>query len=235
MNPDSRTVFITTPAMGGKVNIQYSVSLCDTVRLLDFHGIQSRVHITDSGSLLAAERNRLTKEFLDTGFSHMLCIDADLGWPPQTVVTFLNYDLDFVAGVYPSRRETTFLFRPKKMDNGAIVRNKIGLLGMECVPAGFMLIKREAILKMQEHHKDLYFCPTGAPETEGNYCLFDTGVVNGEFWGEDYIFCNRAREAGIDIWTDMTIEFDHDGTVGRLMSVITNKKSESLEVSKSSS
>ena len=37
-----------------------------------------------------------------------------------------------------------------------------------------------------------------------------------EFFGEDYVFCNRAREAGIEIWCDPLIQFSHAGKIGML-------------------
>jgi hypothetical protein len=60
------------------------------------------------------------------------------------------------------------------------------------------------------------------------YCFFDTEVYDGEFWGEDYVFCRRVREAGFDIYVDPLIEFDHAGTVGSLIEILTTDKDKAL-------
>ena len=39
-------------------------------------------------------------------------------------------------------------------------------------------------------------------------------------WGEDYIFCKNAIEAGINIWCDPNIEFIHAGVTGKLTEVL---------------
>jgi len=220
----NKKVFIATPAYSGVVNVQYALSLSDTLMLLAKHNIETMPRISTSGSLLVAERNRLLEAFWQSNCTHMLCIDSDLGWPAQAVLAMLDANKEFVAGVYPARgNEKSFLFRPEKNPNGSIVTEK-HLLKMQYIPAGFMLISRSAIKKMREKYENLYFEPKdkncGNPEP--GYCLFNTEVYEGEFWGEDFVFCRRAREAGIDIWVDPLIQFDHAGTLGILIEALTD-------------
>lgn len=220
-------VLVVTPAYSGKVHAQYAVALADTQLLLKSKGIDISFKISASGSLLVAERNRLTQAFMDSEATHMLCIDSDLGWPPEAVLKMLEADREFICGIYPVRGHNTFTFRPDLNPNGSIKQDK-HLLKMEYVPAGFMLIKRSAIEKMQAKHKSDYFSPKHPQNPTGSgYCFFNTEVYEGEFWGEDYVFCRKATEAGVDIWADPLITFDHDGTVGVLTSVLTDKPPES--------
>lgn len=218
-------VFIATPAFSGKVNVQYAISLADTKVLLESNGIQVSTRISASGSLLVAERNRLLEAFWQSDATHILCIDSDLGWPPLAVTAMLDADKEIIAGLYPARgKSKEFIFRPEtNKDNGSIVNEK-HLLKMEYIPAGFMLIKREAIAKMRDKFPELHYKPKDpASKAESTYCLFNTEVWNGEFWGEDYIFCRNATQAGIDIWVDPFIQFDHDGTIGMFHEVLTQK------------
>ena len=86
-----------------------------------------------------------------------------------------------------------------------------------------MLISRSAVNKLVEKFPNLYYEPKDeGRKQESAYCFFDTEVWEGEFWGEDYVFCRRCREAGIDIWVDPLIQFDHDGTVGMLIQTLTS-------------
>lgn len=222
-------ILIATPAFDGKVNVQYALSFADTVSLLARHNIPVEYRITASGSLLCAERNRLMKYFMESDCTHILCIDSDLGWPPIAALALIDYDLDFVAGCYPARREKSFIFRPTYNPNNSLIIKDNKLIKMEYIPAGFMLIKKDVIKKMQNKFPELYFEPTDpALKDESGFALFNTEIWQGQFWGEDYYFCRKAREAGIEIWVDPFIEFDHAGTTGMLLNVLTNNKSLSI-------
>ena len=218
-------LMIATPAYSGNVTIPYALSYAQTAAMLPAHGIGVQPHITLSGSLLVAERNRIVQAFWESDCTHLLCIDADLGWPVQAVLAMLDTKKEFNPGVYPARGGSNeFLFRPVTNEQGNIVQDETHphLLKMNYVPAGFMLIAKSAILKMREKHPDLYYEPkdkTNNP-TPG-YCFFNTEVYEGEFWGEDFVFCRKAREAGVDIWVDPLIQFDHAGTVGMLAQALT--------------
>lgn len=217
-------IFIATPAFDGKTHVQYATSLSDTTSLLTQHGIGYQLCITVSGSILSAERNKLVSIFMQSDCTHILCIDSDLGWPAQAIPAMLLKDVEFVAGLYPTRGNKKFLFRNQTNENGSlIVDADKKLVKMQCIPAGFMLINRSAIEKMIEHHPELYFEPKDKVH-EGRYALFNTLLMDGEFWGEDYVFCRRAEAAGIDIWIDPAIQFDHAGTLGSFAEALTDKQ-----------
>lgn len=220
-------IFLGTPAYSGKVNAQFAISLAETYCDLARNNIECDIRLNCSGSLLCAERNRLVDTFLKSDCTHMLCVDSDLGWPFQCVRGLLSHDLDFVGGVYPTRRENAFLFRPIFNDDKSIRKTEKGLLEMESIPAGFMLLKRQMLEKMVRHFPHLYFSPKDPTKPSG-YALFNTEVINEEFWGEDYVFCLRARQAGFQIWVDPCIEFDHDGVRGMLLQALTEDKSKAL-------
>lgn len=218
-------VFLATPAYDGKVHVQYAIALAETNSLLATRGIPLQVQIHCSGSLITAERNRLTEKFIESDATHILCVDSDLGWPSMAVLAMIEHDVDFVCGIYPTRKDHMFLFRPIYNEDKSLVKNEKGLLKMEYVPAGFMLIKRQVIEKMREFHADLKFTPKEINEQMfAGYALFNTEVWQGEFWGEDYYFCRKAREAGFDIWVDPLVEFDHAGSRGMLLSVLSNAR-----------
>lgn len=218
-------LMIATPAYDGKVFVPYAVALSETVLLLAKHNIEVQIHITTSGSLLVAERNRILQTFMDSDCTHILCIDSDLGWPAQAVLAMINHDVEFVAGVYPSRGENSFMFRATLNPDESLIKSDNNLLSMQYIPAGFMLLKRSAIEKMKEKFPELYYEPKAeSMKFAKAWMLFNTEIWEGEFWGEDYVFCRKAREAGIDIWVDPLIEFDHAGTRGALMSVLTQEK-----------
>jgi hypothetical protein len=220
-------LMIATPAYAGKVDIPFALSFSSTMLLLNSHGIEVVPLITSSGSLLVAERNRIVQAFWESDCTHLLCIDSDLGWPAEAVMAMLNSGKEFVAGVYPARDPSKatkqYLFRPE-CDARGIIQDK-HLIKMQYIPAGFMLIAKSVITKMREKHPDLYYEPKDKRNNpEPGYCFFNTEVWEGEFWGEDFVFCRKAREAGVEIWVDPLIQFDHAGTVGMLLEVLTQNK-----------
>lgn len=217
-------IMIATPAYDGKVHVPYAIALSETTHLLLANNIEVHYNITTSGSLLVAERNRILQMFMESDATHLLCIDADLGWPAQAVTAMVLSDKEFVAGVYPSRGEKSFTFRPILNENSSIVTEG-RLLKMDYIPSGFMLLKRSVIEKIQAKFPELYYEPKhDSMKHAKGWCLFNTEVWNGEFWGEDYTFCRRAREAGVDIWVDPLIQFDHAGSRGALIEALANEK-----------
>ena len=221
-----KKVFIATPAYQGKVHVQYALALNDTCTLLRMHGFEVTIRMPVGGSLLVADRNRLVQMFWDSGCDYMLCVDSDLGWDPNAVMRLIEADKDVSGGVYPTRDKSGFNFRPAVEPSGKIVMCKDTLLlQMEYIPSGFLLIKRNVIATLRDKYPELYYCPKdiNSDQTSG-YCFFNTEVYDGEFWGEDYVFCRRLREAGFDIYVDPLIEFDHAGTVGSLIQVLTTDK-----------
>jgi hypothetical protein len=158
----------------------------------------------------------------------MFCVDSDLGWPAQAVLAMLSKKVPFIAGVYPARLEKSFLFRPSlNSDGSVVVDQEKGLLKMEYIPAGFMLLERKVLETMIEKNPHTKFVPKDPANTTGSgHALFNTEVYEGEFWGEDFVFCRLARAAGFDIWVDPVIQFDHAGNIGMLAEVLTDKKPE---------
>jgi GT2 family glycosyltransferase len=161
--------------------------------------------------------------FWESESDYMLCLDNDIAFEPDFVMDMLDSDKEFIGGVYPSRDGKGFTFRPYQHEDGRIILDETGkYLKMEYIPAGCMLIKRSVIKKMREKFPELYFCPKDPRTQESKgYCFFDTQVWNGEFWGEDYVFCRRVREAGVDIWVNPMIYFNHAGIHGALIEALT--------------
>jgi hypothetical protein len=221
-----KKIFIATPAYQGKVHVQYALALNDTCTLLRMHGFEVTIRMPVGGSLLVADRNRLLQMFWESECDYLLCVDSDLGWDPNSVMRLIQADKDVSGGVYPTRDKSGFNFRPAFEESGKIVMCKDTLLlQMEYIPAGFLLIKRNVIAKLREDYPQLYYCPKDPNSDQMSaYCFFDTEVYDGEFWGEDYVFCRRVRNAGFDIWVDPLIEFDHAGIVGSLIQVLTTDK-----------
>ncbi len=226
-------IFLATPAFDGKVHVQYSIALAETLSLLLSKNIECIMKVVASGSLLVAERNRLVEAFMQTDCTHMLFIDSDLGWPAQAILEMLKKDMDVMAGCYPARKGKDFFFRPICRPDGSLeVDIDKKLIKMQYIPAGFMLIKRNVIETIREDNPQLYFEPKYKSEHSScGYMLFNTELMDGEFWGEDYVFCKILHKSGFDIWCDPLIQFDHAGVIGMLAEVLTDDASKAQKIS----
>lgn len=226
-----KKLYIGTPAYSGKVNALYALSLVQTAALLGSKQIYTYLSIPTGSSLITAERNRLLADFLKSDCTHLLCIDSDIAWKPEDVVKLLDYEKDFVGACYPARLEKKFIFRPCVNENESLVTDGKALIKMKYIPAGFILLTKELVKKMTEFHKELYYKPKDETQPDG-WALFNTEVYEGEFWGEDFVFCRRAREAGFDIWVDPLVLLNHDGSIGCLAEVLSDKKPDLIDSKK---
>lgn len=212
------TVFIATPTFDGRIHVQYMMSCLQAVIHLKNNNINVYLVPNLSSTLLVLGRNTLVEEFLKSDATHLMCIDSDLGFNAEAITEFVKMDKDIMSGIYPSRKNQTFTYNPQCNADGSFVsdKDKPYLIKANAVPAGFMMAKREIIIKMKEHFKHLAYAPKHSGAGDTGCLLFNTEVINGEFWSEDYVFCHRACEVGAEIWIDPRLTFDHAGVMGGL-------------------
>lgn len=223
-----KKLMIASPCHHGKVDTKFTLSLIQSLYILDHAKIQTIVLLPGTGSILAKERNKILAAFMESDCTHLMCVDSDLSWDPKKIFEFLNYDYDdIIAGVYPARTSDyskKFIFWADTDSNDSI-KTKNKLLKMLGVPAGFMMIPRQCIEKMQKEFPELRYEDIDVNgNKEVGYAFFNTELEDGKFWGEDYVFCRKVTKAGINIWCDPTIEFNHAGISGKLTEILTDKK-----------
>lgn len=220
-------LMIVSPCHGGKVENIFVDSLIKTCKILTESNIDHEVFLPTTGSILSRERNELMQYFMDSDCSHILCIDSDLSWSPESVLDMFKLDKDFLAGVYPARTNDgvkRYIFNADLNPNGSL-KCENELLKMLHVPAGFMMIKRELVEKLRNHYPELkYTNDGGVKNVDEAYAFFNTELIDGHFWGEDFVFCKRVIDAGIDIWCYPKIHFVHAGIPGGIYEILTNKK-----------
>ena len=74
---------------------------------------------------------------------------------------------------------------------------------------GFMLIKRHVIEALIDEHPEW-----SVENRQGDgyvSAVFDFAIKDGKYIGEDYLFCDRATEAGFKVWVDVEINLPHIG------------------------
>ena len=174
----------------------------------------------------------------------MLFIDADIEFKVEDVLKLYAHDKDVVVGAYPKKgvnwqriKQATSGAPDKAMSDGEVaafgsdyavnfkflnrdaktIAIENGAVKLHDAGTGFMMIKREAILKMIEAYPELAYNNdlNIGDELKGKfYALFDTMIdpVDRRYLSEDYTFCRRWQEMGGDIWLDPSISLNHFGS-----------------------
>lgn len=96
-------IYVGTPAYGGLVSTQYLASIVKLTRACDARGIRLELGILGSESLIQRARNRIVGRFLKSECSHLLFIDADIGFDWRAVFAMGAAQVDLVGGVYPMK------------------------------------------------------------------------------------------------------------------------------------
>jgi hypothetical protein len=176
-------------------------------------------------SLVTQGRNLCVSNFLNKKeYTHMLFIDSDISFDPSSVFKLLRCNKDVISIPYPMKTinwnkvhgriqdqkdinindlsKSGFMFPIKVEDQQSITVSR-GIMEVTHAPTGFMLIKKEAILKMVEKYPHLKIKqPTiingETKDTENLWNFFDTWFEQetNKYYGEDFAFCQKWRDIG---------------------------------------
>jgi hypothetical protein len=223
------TVFIATPMYGGTTTGTYAWSLAQTPVIFMRSGVGLLYQYRTSDALVANSRNHLATQFLETAATHLMWIDADIGFNGLDIVSMLVADQDIICGLYPKkaidwnrvaqavtdgvppeelhRHVGTFVIKPLEGDDDDAVANSDGLVEITAGGTGFMLIKREVFEAMYD--KVPTYVVGGATIRE--FYATDIHPETNGLISEDYYFCLLARRHGFKIYAAPWVHLTHTG------------------------
>jgi len=95
-------VYILTPVYSSTVYVDYMTSLIQTISLFRDLNIPLQVEYCKNDSLVTRGRNNLVARAMnDPEMTHVMFIDADISWTPESVIKLLLSEKDVVCGIYP--------------------------------------------------------------------------------------------------------------------------------------
>jgi hypothetical protein len=235
---DQIHLVVATPCFGGQLSTIYAKSIFALQSAVQgMSNVDLKVQLRDGDALITRARANLVTLFLDDpAATHLLFIDADIGFTPSQVFRLIECGADVVAGCYPIKRinwekvrRALAADRPNpsaasldyvlEIDNPDHIKVVNGFTRVRYAGTGFLMIRRQVLEKMcahpnsaplkfaREHSRDEL---VGSPN---RYALFECMIdpVDGTYLSEDFAFCKRWTDIGGEIWADLESRLDHVG------------------------
>ena len=229
---------VATPCFGGQVSSIYASSIFALQRALrSMSNVDLKVCLRDGDALITRARANLVTLFLDDPTAtHLLFVDADIGFAPEQVFRLIESGADVVAGCYPIKRvnwdkakRAVAANRPNlpaasldyvlELDNPDEVKVVNGFTRVRYAGTGFLMIRRQVLERMCAHpnYASLKFLRehsldalAGSPN---RFALFECMIdpATGNYLSEDFAFCKRWTDIGGEIWADLDSRLDHVG------------------------
>ena len=151
---------------------------------------------------------------LNDGFDELLWIDSDVSFDPDAVEQIRSHQLPIVAGIYPKKGCRAIACEVLPETQEIVFGNEGGLVPIRYAATGFLLTQRRVYESIQQT-LNLPLCNQGPVRGPAFYPFFQPMTVpdtHGPWYlGEDYSFCERARQAGFDIVADSSLRLFHHG------------------------
>ena len=215
-------VFIPLICYNHTCNTEWMMSILKLLNSAKETGLNMSFYPIFFESLVSRARNAAVAHFLeDEENTHLLFIDSDIIFEPEDVYRLIQADKDVIAGMYP--KKYIVWDRLKKDPNAERVDFPIGgeikvtdddYVESNYLPTGFLMIKREAILKLIAEHPELKYrndIDGYGFDNDNFYNLFNAGVRNGIYESEDWGFCSLWKESGGQVLIHPDINLKHVG------------------------
>ena len=193
-------VLIATPAHDGRLDVWYTTSLVNSVRIAQSEDIFLHPVFMSYDALVQRARNDLFKLALE--YDAVIWIDSDLEWNPMWIMELLGSDKDVIGGTYRKKTDEAELYTVKTKDLTAIDwLIKVDGLGM-----GFLKMSKKAVQALWDASQ-----PYQNEGREGRM-ICDIQIVDGQLVSEDNVVTRKLADLGFDIWLDPRMTCCHIGT-----------------------
>ena len=235
--PDQVNLVIATPSFGGQISVLCAASLFKLQKLLrGYRGVNLKILFKDGDALITRARASLIAQFLeDPDATHLLFLDADIGFEPEQVLRLIQCGAEMCAAVYPIKRidwdrvksaidsarsepAAASLKYVVEVDDPNAVVQAGGFVKVRYAGTGFLMIRRTALERMCAQYPELQFkrdhSSDAATASDKRFALFECMIgEDGTYLSEDFAFCKRWTDMGGEIWADLGSKLSHVGPV----------------------
>ena len=207
-------VLIATPISGAElVFYEWSENMINT--WLNFPKDMKIARVRFPEPVIDISRDKAVQMAIQSGAKWLFFLDADIMAPPDTLTRLLAHDKDIVGALYVRRHNPPFNEMLRLRTDGLLGLRPIqdgeyepgSLVEVDAIATGCMLIKTEVFDKV----KPFQLTIDGQPARPA-YFLWTEWRVNPGM-SEDFSFCVRARQSGIQIFCDTSIQAKHIGPI----------------------
>jgi hypothetical protein len=240
--PDSNhtRIYIAIPAYGGLINARTVKGLLDFQKWCFEKKIYIYTQILMNESLITRARNELVADMLGNDFNatHILFIDADIGFNYKNIERLLMKDKEIVCGVYPLKDFFWNLAKdaikknpditPLELERNSLkyavnfedpqnINTENGYAIVKDAATGMMLVKRKVFEKLINSYPErkYNYQSQGKKHLEHTYDFFSVGVFDNDddktYLSEDYYFSRLWQKIGGEIWVDLHSPLTHSG------------------------
>lgn len=162
---------------------------------------------------ISAARATMLRAAITANATTIVFIDDDVSWRPEDLLKLIDTPGAVVAGTYRTRGDDPdYMGKPLQDKNGKLTSMRDDrCIEMTCVPAGFLKITMDCVAHFMLAYPELCY---GSP-WNASVDLFNHGAYKGLWWGEDYSFCRRWRDAGGEVWCIPDMNIDHNTRDGK--------------------
>ena len=200
-----RKVIIGTPCYDGRLDVWYTNSLVNTIKMAEDKDIEILPIWISFDALLQRARNDTIQLALNGQFDDLVWIDSDIEWQPEWFFKLLDHPVDVVGGTYPKKgdREEYVLRQVKKNPIDPVS----GLMEVDGLGTGFARMSRKALQ---------YLWDTSTPyidqkDNKERRMICDVQIIEGQMYSEDIIMFLKLQRGGYPIYLDTTMTCNHTG------------------------
>lgn len=241
--------YIGIPCYGNSLSVNTFESIMGLTKHFLKNNIKFDIHTLGQESLIPRGRNFMSAKMMSSEkrYTHLLFIDADIGFRIENILRLIDFDKEIVCGVYPRKKiewqrlsnkirseninDKNSLFLNSvgfavDFENPRDVKTVNGFAKLKYGATGAMLVKRTVFEKLQSNYPELQY--ESDHNNELMFDFFQTGIVddNGKnkYISEDYYFCHLWKKLGGEIWGDLASGYWHFGQYNYYGSVLSTAK-----------
>ncbi|AZO15241.1 MULTISPECIES: hypothetical protein [unclassified Mesorhizobium] len=187
-------ILVAIACYGGNMKVQCAVSLVALCSNFAARGVLFEIRYRDSADI-AANRNHLASIALSQPErTHLLFVDSDMEFRPQTVFRMLQLDRPIIGCVYPKRRPLSSSLEDFVVNVGNQTRLHVlnGICQVAGVGMGLTLVHRTVLEQMVGTGELRQWRPDRSAPL--HYGFFDPIATKSSYTSEDLSFCNRWTE-----------------------------------------
>jgi hypothetical protein len=229
---------IATPCYGGLVTSVYAQSLLRLQQACIARSLEIGWLMINGDALITRARAELVAHFLVAPqATHLLFIDADIGFEPEQVFRLMDFDADVTACAYPAKMidwdraaaairsgqanpQAAALKYVFAVQDPAHIVTRNSFIRAQYAGTGFLMVRRAALLRMCAAYPQLkYRCvdyqADPLADSPHRVALFDCMIdqETGKYLSEDFAFCKRWTDLGGEIWIDRDSKLTHLGPI----------------------